>query len=146
MVSRTKHERAKILAWQGRLEDASVLNLEAMSLVSEGKPNHSSVSATLYQQGQVFLQQNKYDDALLQFDKALAICKLNAPQRGNAGESARIFWRMSQIYRAKGQVEDAEEFLEAAEKTKSELLQTGDYAKVEHPDSSWDSLLGLLYR
>jgi len=51
MVSRTKHERAKILAWQGRLEDASVLNLEAMSLVSEGKPNHSSVSATLYQQG-----------------------------------------------------------------------------------------------
>jgi len=53
---------------------------------------------------------------------------------------------MSQIYRAKGQVEDAEEFLEAAEKTKSELLQTGDYAKVEHPDSSWDSLLGLLYR
>jgi len=146
MVPRTKYERAKILVWQGRLEDASSLNLEAMTLVSKGKPNHSSVSATLYRQGCVFFQQNKYDDALLQLDKALAICKLNAPQRGNTDESARILWRMSQIYRMKGQVEDAEEFLDAAEKTKSELQETGDYAKVEHPESSWDSLLGLLYR
>lgn len=146
MFSRTKHERSKIAAWQGNLNDASMLNLEAVRLVSEGKLNHSSVGATLYRQGWVFLLQQKYDDALLQFDKALAICQLNEPQRGNAGESARVLWRMSQIYEQKGQLEDAKRFLDTAEKNKRTLHSTGDYAKVEHLDSSWDSLLGLLYR
>lgn len=114
--------------------------------MSEGKPNHSSVSASLYRQGWVFLQQEKLDDALLQFDKALAICQLNEPQRGNAGESARILWRMAQIYEKKGQVEDAKTFIDAAEKIKRTLQATGDYAHVVHLDDSWDSFLGLLYR
>lgn len=145
-MRRTTHERAKIAAWRGSLEEAAELNLKAMRLVSKGKPNHSSVSATLYRQGWVLLSQQDYDDALIQFDKALAICQLNEPQRGNSGESARIRWRMAQIHELKGQWEDAKAFMDSAQESKTALLDSGEYAHVEDEDSSWDALLGLLYR
>ena len=117
-----------------------------MPLVSAGKPTHSSVSASTYRLGWVCLLKQDYDMALMHFEKALAICQLNEPQRGNAGESARVKWRMAQIYEQRGQLEDARAFREAAEKTKKTLLETGDYAVVDDEDSSWDALIGLLYR
>lgn len=53
---------------------------------------------------------------------------------------------MAQIFAVKGQHEDAKVLREAAEETKRVLHSTGDYAIVADEDSSWDSLLGLLYR
>lgn len=117
-----------------------------MRLVSKGKPNHSSVSASLYRQGRVLLLQEKYDEALLQFSKALDICQLNELNRGNSGESARVMWYMAEIYEQKKKFDDAKAFRDAAEKTRASLQATGDYADVKDPEGSWDNLIGLLYR
>lgn len=129
-----------------KLEEAATLNDEAMRLVREGKPTHASVSASHYRQGCVRLLAGKYDDALQELHKAHAICQLNEPTRGNAGESARVMWRMAQIYEHDGKVDEARTFLDVAEKIRNDLLATGDYAQVEDVEDSWDCLVGLLYR
>jgi hypothetical protein len=147
MISRTKHERSKIAAWQGDLVSAARLSSEAQALVSAGKPTHASVMATLYCQGWITMLQGDHDTALQHLEKALIICQLNEPHRGNAGESARVQWRMSQVYERKGMAEEAKRLRNTAEGVKRELLGTGDYAIVEDDDEAqWDALVGLLYR
>ncbi|KAI0867246.1 P-loop containing nucleoside triphosphate hydrolase protein [Hypoxylon argillaceum] len=141
-----KHERAKIAAIQGELEEATALNQQALELVSRGKPAHSSVAASHYRQGYVLLLSGQPDDALREFEKAHAICQFNEPSRGNSGESARILWRMAQIYEQNQRMDEAQAFLNKAERIRSDLLATGDYAPVEKVEDSWDSLVGLLYR
>ena len=92
------------------------------------------------------------DDAALQhLEKALAICQLNEPHRGNAGESARVWWRMAQVYERKGgMVGEARRLRGMAERVRRELVGTGDYAVVgddgEGEEEGWDALVGLLYR
>jgi hypothetical protein len=88
------------------------------------------------------------DDAALQhLEKALSICQLNEPHRGNAGESAGVLWRISQVYECKGIVEEAKRLGDTAEEVKRGLLETGDSAVVEDDDEAqWDALVGLLYR
>lgn len=114
--------------------------------MSRGKPTHASVGAAHYRQGWILQLKGDLDTALLHFEKALTICQINEPNRGNKGESARVQWRISQIFAAKGQQEDAKVLREAAEETKRVLHSTGDYAIVTDEDASWDTLLGLLYR
>ncbi|KAK4446016.1 P-loop containing nucleoside triphosphate hydrolase protein [Podospora aff. communis PSN243] len=103
--------------------------------------------ATLYRQGWIAMLQGDYDDALQLLEKALVVCQLNEPHRGNAGEAARVQWRMSQVYERKGMGEEAKRLRGTAEKVKHELLATGDYALVEDDEEAgWDALVGLLYR
>ena len=143
---RVMHERAKIAARHGEFEEAYRLNERAYELMSPGKPTHSSVMATRYQQGWVCMQKGDDIEALRYFRDALTICQLNEVQRGNKGESARVKWRMSQIMEKQGLAEEARTYREAAEKTKKELAATGDYPKGVTEDDSWDAFLGLLYR
>ncbi|KAI1130670.1 P-loop containing nucleoside triphosphate hydrolase protein [Nemania abortiva] len=142
----TKHERAKIMAIQGRLKEAMALNQEAIELVRRGKPTHSSVGASHYQQGCVLLLGGRYDDAMQEFEKAHDICRENESTRGNAGESARIMWRVAQIYEHKNNLDKAQNFLSTAKEIRSNLLATGDYAHGKTEEDSWDCLVGLLYR
>ncbi|KAK1755394.1 P-loop containing nucleoside triphosphate hydrolase protein, partial [Echria macrotheca] len=142
----TKHERSKIAAWQGDLASAAQLSHETEDLVSAGKPTHASVMATLYRQGWIAMLQGDHDAALKHLEKALLICQLNEPHRGNAGESARVRWRKSQVYERKGMVEEAKRLRDTAEGVKRELLETGDYAVVQDDEEAqWDALVGLLY-
>lgn len=91
--------------------------------------------------------QGNDDEALQHLEKALVICQLNEPHRGNSGESARVQWRMSQIYAGKGMAEEARQLREMAERVKKELLDTGDYSIIEDDEEAgWDALVGLLYR
>ncbi|KAK5654766.1 hypothetical protein OQA88_6802 [Cercophora sp. LCS_1] len=136
----TKHERSKIAAWQGDLDSAARLSREAQALLSAGKPTHAGVMATLYRQGWIAMLQGDDDAALQHLEKALSICQLNEPHRGNAGESARVQWRMSQVYERKGLVEEAKRLRGTAEGVKRELLETGDYAVVQDDDEAqWDA-------
>ena len=48
-----------------------------------GKPTHASVMATLYRRGWITLLQGDDDAALQHLEKALIICQLNEPHRGN---------------------------------------------------------------
>ncbi|KAK3295120.1 P-loop containing nucleoside triphosphate hydrolase protein [Chaetomium fimeti] len=154
----TKHERSKIAAWRGNLTLAAQLSREAHALVSAGKPTHASVMAALYRQGWIAMLQGDYNDdydnynaALQLFEKALAICQLNEPHRGNAGESARVWWRMAQVYERKG-MEEEWRLRDMAERVRRELVVTGDYVVVkggdddEEEEAGWDALVGLLYR
>ncbi|KAK0642962.1 P-loop containing nucleoside triphosphate hydrolase protein [Cercophora newfieldiana] len=142
----TKHERSKIAAWQGDLVSALQLSRDAQALVSAGKPTHASVMATLYRQGRILMLQGDDNAALQQLEQALIICQLNEPHRGNAGESARVQWRMSQVYERKGMVGKAMQLRDMAEGVKRELLGTGDYAVPDDEEAGWDALVGLLYR
>ncbi|KAK7398137.1 hypothetical protein QQX98_012501 [Neonectria punicea] len=142
----TKHERAKIAAWQGHLDQAYSLTHRSYELVSARKPTHSSVMASQYRLGWVSMLQHNYERALDHFEKALVICQRNEQHGGNSGESARVKWRMAQIYAEQGMVEEANAFRTTAEETKKALLATGSYAIVDGEDASWDALLGLLYR
>ena len=137
-----------ITAWRGALASAARLSREAQALVSVGKPTYASVMATLYRQGWIAILQGDNDAALRYLEMALAICQLNEAHRGNAGESARVQWRISQVYERKGMVEEASQLREMAERVKTELLETGDYAIVQDDDeeAGWDALVGLLYR
>lgn len=108
-----------------------------------------------YRQGWIAMLQggDGDDDAALQhLEKVLAICQLNEPHRGNAGESARVQWRMAQVCERQGRVEEARRLRETAEGVRRELLATGDYAVVqggdgdEEEEAGWDALVGLLYR
>ncbi|KAI1108245.1 P-loop containing nucleoside triphosphate hydrolase protein [Nemania sp. NC0429] len=141
-----KYERAKIAATQGRLEEAILMNQQALELMRRGKSTHSSVGASHYRQGCLLLLRGRYDAALEEFERAHAICQLNESTRGNAGESARIIWRMAQIYEHDQKVDEAQTFLATAKKIRDDLLSTGDYAHVKSDEDSWDSLVGLLYR
>lgn len=114
--------------------------------MSQGKPTHASVAASHYRQGWILQLKGDLDTALLHFEKALAICQINEPYRGNKGESARVQWRIAQIFNAKGRLEDGTVLQDVAEATKRTLQSTGDYAIVADEDASWDALLGLLYR
>ncbi|KAJ8130610.1 hypothetical protein O1611_g3019 [Lasiodiplodia mahajangana] len=142
----TKHERAKISALDGKLEEAIALNEEARKLVSKGKPDHSSVSASHYRQGCVLLLSEKYDEALHELIQAKIICNAHSVHWSNMGELARIEWRMAQIYEHNGDMLLAESFRNRANSTKAYLLETGNHVKVEDEEDSWDSLVGLLYR
>jgi hypothetical protein len=91
--------------------------------------------------------QGDYGAALQNLEKALLICQLNEPHRGNAGESARVQWRMSQVYERKGMDDEAKQLRDKAEEVKRRLLETGDYVVVQDDEEAvWDALLGLLYR
>ncbi|KAI1273566.1 hypothetical protein F5Y07DRAFT_402296 [Xylaria sp. FL0933] len=140
------HERAKIAAAQGRLEEAMVLNQRALELVRRGKTAHPSVIASHYQQGRLFLLMGKYDEALQELEKAHAFCHLDGSIRGNSGECARIIWRMAQIYEHYKKKGEAKVFFDTAREIRNDLLATGDYASVKDDEDSWDSLVGLLYR
>ena len=140
------YERAKIAVRHGELEEAYRLNERAYELMSEGKPTHSSVMATRFQQGRICMQRRDDTEALRCFRDALTICQLNEVQRGNKGESARVKWRVSQIMERQGHAEEAKTYREAAEDTKMELAATGDYPKGIPEDDSWDVFVGLLYR
>ncbi|KAL9471012.1 hypothetical protein ACSS6W_008953 [Trichoderma asperelloides] len=142
----TQYERAKIEAWRGNLEEAYSLATKAHQLVSAGKPTHASVMATQYRLGWIAMLQGDNVLALQHLEKSLVISRINEQHRGNSGESARIQWRMSEILERMGREEDAMPLREAAVKVKASLLATGDYAQVEDEDSSWDALVGLLYR
>ncbi|UKZ62150.1 uncharacterized protein TrAtP1_003410 [Trichoderma atroviride] len=142
----TQYERAKIEARRGNFERAYSLAFKACDLVSVDKPTHASVMAAQYLLGWIAMLQGKNTLALKHFEKSLAISKPNEHQRGNSGESARIEWRMSQVLERMGRQEDAMTLREAAVKVKASLLATGDYAQVKDEESSWDALVGLLYR
>ncbi|UKZ49079.1 hypothetical protein TrVGV298_003318 [Trichoderma virens] len=142
----TQYERAKIEAWRGNLEEAYSLAMKAHDLVSAGKPTHASVMAAQYRLGWIAMLQGGNDLALQHFEKSLVISRINEQHRGNSGESARIQWRMSQVMERMGREEDAKSLRDAAVKVKASLLATGDYVQVEDEDSSWDALVGLLYR
>ncbi|KAL7933132.1 hypothetical protein V8C35DRAFT_322549 [Trichoderma chlorosporum] len=142
----TKYERAKIEAWRGNLEEAYSLATRAHDLVSVGKPTHASVMAAQYRLGWIAMLRGDNEAALQHLEKSLAISRINEQHRGNAGESARVQWRMSQVLECMGREEEAVVLLEAAVKVKDGLLATGDYAQVQDKDSSWDALVGLLYR
>ncbi|RWA07908.1 hypothetical protein EKO27_g7190 [Xylaria grammica] len=142
----TKHERAKVAAAQGELEAATSLYQQALELICKGKPTHSSVSASHYGKGYMLLLRGKYDDALKEFEKAHVICELNAPSRGNDGESARIFWRMGQIYEYNKEEDIARSYFGRAKDIRNKLLATGDYAEANSDKDCWDSIIGLLYR
>ncbi|KAL1875184.1 hypothetical protein Daus18300_003252 [Diaporthe australafricana] len=145
----TNYERAKIAAWQGDLNEALTVGTKAYKLVRDEKPTHPSVSAALYRLGWVYQLVGHHDGALLLLERALKICQLNEDHRGNQGESARVKWRISQIYRELGREDEARKLCDEAEETKRVLLSTGDYAVVEDKDdkdASWDALVGLLYR
>lgn len=140
------HERAKIAARHGDFDQAYNYNERAYELMSPGKPTHSSVMATRYQQGWLAMQRGNEVEAPRYFRDALTICQLNEAQRGNKGESARVKWRMSQIMEKQGLTDEAKTYREAGEETKKELAATGDYPKGITEDDSWDVFLGLLYR
>ncbi|KAL6692957.1 P-loop containing nucleoside triphosphate hydrolase protein [Trichoderma pleuroticola] len=142
----TQYERAKIEAWRGNLEEAYSLATKAHDLVSAGKPIHASVMAAQYRLGWIAMLQGENDLALQHFEKSLVISRMNEQHRGNSGESARVQWRMSQVLERMGREENALSLREAAVKVKTSLLATGDYAQVEDEESSWDALVGLLYR
>ncbi|KAL6802676.1 P-loop containing nucleoside triphosphate hydrolase protein [Trichoderma sp. SZMC 28013] len=142
----TYYERAKIEAWRGNLGKAYSLATRAHDLVSAGKPTHASVMAAQYRLGWIAMLQGGNDLALQHFEKSLVISRMNEQHRGNSGESARIQWRMSQVLERMGREEDALRLREAAVKVKASLLATGDYAQAEDEESSWDALVGLLYR
>lgn len=84
--------------------------------------------------------------ALQHLEQSLAISRINEQHRGSSGELARIEWRISQVLERMGRQEDAKTLREAAVKVKVSLLATGDYAQVEDEESSWDALVGILYR
>lgn len=88
----------------------------------------------------------EYDLALQHLKRTLAICQLNELQRGNAGESARVRWRISQVYEKMGNPQDAQAFYEGAVKEKEKLLVTGEYTISDDEEASWDASVGLLYR
>ncbi|KAL7957561.1 P-loop containing nucleoside triphosphate hydrolase protein [Trichoderma compactum] len=142
----TQYERAKIEAWRGNLKKAYSLATKAHDLVSAGKPTHASVMAAQYRLGWIAMLQGENDLALQHFEKSLVISRINEQHRGNSGESARIQWRMSQVLERMGREEDAMSLREASVKVKASLLATGDYAQAEDEESSWDALVGLLYR
>ncbi|KAK4076770.1 uncharacterized protein Triagg1_4373 [Trichoderma aggressivum f. europaeum] len=142
----TQYERAKIEAWRGNLETAYSLATKAHDLVSAGKPTHASVMAAQYRLGWIAMLQGENELALQHFEKSLVISRMNEQHRGNSGESARIQWRLSQVLERMGREEDALSLREASVKVKASLLATGDYAQVEDEESSWDALVGLLYR
>jgi fumarylacetoacetate (FAA) hydrolase family protein len=102
--------------------------------------------AVQYRLGWIAMLQGENDLALQHFEKSLVISRINEQLRGNKGESARIEWRMSQVLERMGRQEDAKTLREPAVKVKASLLATGDYAQVEEEESSWDALVGLLYR
>ncbi|KAL8647404.1 MAG: hypothetical protein Q9210_005582 [Variospora velana] len=130
------HERAKIAARHSNFNKAYNYNEQAYKLMSPGKPTHSSVMATRYQQGWVAIQRGNEVEALRYFRDALTICQLNKAQRGNKGESARVKWRMSQIMENQGLADEAKTYREAGEETKKELTATGDYPKGITEDNS----------
>lgn len=99
-----------------------------------------------YHLGRKSLLQENHERALEHLEKAVVICQLNEKERGNGGESARVLWRMSQVYEKMGKVEDARVLLEGALGIKGELLASGEFAIVEGEEASWDALVGLLYR
>ncbi|KAI1350066.1 TPR-like protein [Xylaria sp. FL0043] len=129
------HERAKIAAAQGKLEEAIALNQRALELVRRGKPTHSSVIASHYQQGRVFYLMGKHDEALQELEKAHTICQLNESTRGNSG---------SLLHYKK--MDEAKAFFDTARKIGNDLLATVDYASVKDDEDSWDNFVGLLYR
>lgn len=143
---RTKHELSKIAAWQGKLDVAYELAKEGLELVSVGKPNHASVMAAQYRLGWIAMLLEKFDLSLEHLQKALVIAQLNEQQRGNSGESARVRWRISQVYWKTGRIEDAKTFYDGAVCVKKDLLASGEYATPEDEEGSWDALVGLLYR
>ncbi|KAM0461268.1 hypothetical protein ACHAPV_004587 [Trichoderma viride] len=104
--------------------------------------------AAQYLLGWIAMLQGENDVALQHFEKSLVISKINEQLRGNenSGGSARTKWRMSQVLDRMGRQEDAMTLREAVVNVKASLLATGDYAQVEDEDSSWDALVGLLYR
>jgi tetratricopeptide (TPR) repeat protein len=144
--ARFKHERSKIAAWQGKLKDAFKLSQEAHRLVSAGKPTHASTMAAEYRMDWIAMLLDEYDLALQHLQKALVICQLNEPHRGNTGELARVQWRISQVYNRMGNPRDAQAFYEGAVKSKQTLLDTGECPISDEEETSWDALVGLLYR
>lgn len=60
--------------------------------------------------GWIALLLEDYDLALQHLQKALVICQLNEPQGGHSGESARVRWRISQVYDRMGNHQDAQAF------------------------------------
>ncbi|OAQ60315.1 tetratricopeptide repeat domain-containing protein [Pochonia chlamydosporia 170] len=145
----THYERAKIEAWRGNLAEAYSLATKAHDLVSADKPTQASVMAAQYRLGWIAMLQEKNDLALQHLEKSLAISKGNEKDRaksGKSGESARTQWRMSQVLERMGKEEEARSLRETAVKVKDSLLATADYAQVEDEESSWDALVGLLFR
>lgn len=144
--SRVTYERAKIAARAGKYQEAYDLLEKAHSLVSKGKPTHSSVMAVRYQQACACLNMDQDTEAERHLKEALAICQLNELQRGNKGESARVKWRLSQLMTRKGLVAEAKAMKEDADATRTALDKTGDYNREQTGDAVWDVFLGLLYR
>jgi tetratricopeptide (TPR) repeat protein len=99
--------------------------------------------AAQYRLGWIAMLQGANDLALQHFEKSLVISKINEHHGGN---EARVNWRLSQVLESMGRQEDAMTIREEAVKVKASLLATGDYAHVEDEESSWDALVGLLYR
>lgn len=139
-------ERAKIAVRQGDLAKAHELNEKSYKLVSMGKPTHSSVMASRYRQAVVCMQQGDDNAALNHLQYALQICQLNEAQRGDKGESARVKWRLAQIFDRKGFENEAKLFREDAEETKRQLDGTGNYTSGIKGDDSWDVYLSILCR
>lgn len=86
---------------------------------------------------------------LQHLQRAPVICQLNEPQRENSGESARVRWRISQVYDRMGNHQNARAFYESAVKEKEKLLATAEYAISDDDDDDeapWNALVSLLYK
>ncbi|KAK3385841.1 hypothetical protein B0H63DRAFT_449842 [Podospora didyma] len=93
----TKHQWAKIATWQGQLDEAYKLSWESYDFAAEGgRLTHESVMAGAH------------------FEAALGVSKVNERHRGNAGETARVKWRMAEVFEAMGRAKDARGFRECS--------------------------------
>ena len=145
-VPRSAYMLGKIAICQNNLDEAHAQLERAFKLLSSGKPTHASVASVKFQQGCVYLRQEKYIEAFRMFGDALTICQMNEAGKGTKADSARVKWRMSQAMAHLGMDVEAEAFRAAAEETKKALFMTGLYPQGEGEDREYDSLVGLLYR
>ena len=139
---------------ENRLDEAYKLFESAYELMAPGKPTHPAVMMTRYQQGVVRMRQAKssdeprplQEDAICHFNDALTICLIHEKQRGDRGETARVQWRLSQIFSETGREVEAKAYLDAALDTRETLSATGKFAHSDDEEDAWDSFVGFLWR
>ena len=126
---------------------------DAYSYMAFAKPDLSMVIATRFLKAVVLMERGEAtgecfrddQEALEHLREALTLCETTEDQRGNAGESARIKWRMSQVMARLGHAEEADVFLKEAEETKKQLQATGDYPIPDNEEESWNAFVDVSY-
>jgi len=123
----------------------------AYDLQSPGKPTHQSVASALYHQALVCLRRNgdnsvNEEQAVSFLKHALNITQFNEPRRGDQGESARIMWRLGQVWNAQGRTEEAAKYMSQALQAKKDLEGTGLHPTAPDEEQSWDCFSDLVDR